>query len=94
MVPQSEVLSYSATSIVKKLGYNEIYHAGYNEIWCLKFQLSVSPTTVVIIALVVATTNMTHVTSKGIVVYKLQTLDWLANLFKYRQFSMSNQILQ
>jgi len=30
-----------------------------------------------------ATINMTPVTSKGIVEYdKLQTLDWLANLFK------------
>jgi len=48
------------------------------------FKISiVSPTTVVIIAIVNATTNMTHVTLKGIVAYdKLQTLDWLANLFK------------
>ena len=50
---------------------------------CLKFQFSVSPTIVVIIAIVNATTNMTRVTSKGIVSYdKLRTLAWLANLFK------------
>jgi len=45
--------------------------------------MSVGPMIVVIIAIINATTNMTHVTSKGIVAYdRLQTLDWLASLFK------------
>jgi len=36
-----------------------------------------------IIRIAKATTNMTRVTSKGIVAYdKLRTFDWLANLFK------------
>jgi len=46
----------------------------------MKFEISII---IVIIAIVNVTSSMTHVTSKGIVAYdKLQTLDWLANLFK------------
>ena len=55
-------------------------------------ELSVSPMTAVVIVTVNATTSITHVTSNGIVTYdKPRSLDWLANLFKLRQFSISSE---